>query len=236
VIKENLAKTNKNELVDILSFLLSSYCQPSFGTLPKSEIDLLMLESLIDIKYISKEPQVYELVSKLKVTSTKARKLIYERELRKYNENELDDKVKQILINPIIQKNGELFLFEVENPLLVDHIKNRLKSLEYLSDGSFSPSIIKLSSKAMNELVKSYIDKKNIKKVERILSKKGIEQPTIKGFVVAGLKKLARKAVDDVGDDMIESTEDFLGTLLSNNISTSLINSISNLLLEENNE
>ena len=154
MIKDNLIKINKNELVDIFSSLLSSYCQPSFGTLPKSEIDLLMLESLIGIKYISKEPQVYELVSKLKITSTKARKLIYERELRKYNENELDDKVKQILINPIIQKNGDLFLFEVENPLLIDHIKNRLKSLDYLSDGSFSPSIIKLSSKVSNEVQK----------------------------------------------------------------------------------
>ena len=191
-MKQLLQTLEKDNLVKILTDIFTSYTTPAFGTLPKSEIDLVLLDAIIKSGYISSEPNGYELVSKLKITNTKAKKLIYERELRKYDLTQLDNKAKEVLSNPIIQKEGNLFLFEIDNPLLIDHVKNRLKILGHLSDGSFSSSIIKLSSNAMRELVVYYI-KDDIKDVERKLALKGIEQSTIKGFISSLLSKVGRK-------------------------------------------
>ena len=105
-----------------LKALLERVLDPAFGALPKSEIELLILAALGEIGAISSEPGVYELVSKLRVTRTKARNLIYERELRRLSTTELDSRVKNLLKRPIIQKTGDQFVLEVENPLVSDHL------------------------------------------------------------------------------------------------------------------
>jgi hypothetical protein len=69
MIKTNDAQTIKTELAQ----MLAAYLLPAFGALPKSEIDLLFLSSLQRLGYISETPEIYELVSKLRVTRTKAR-------------------------------------------------------------------------------------------------------------------------------------------------------------------
>jgi hypothetical protein len=214
-LKQLLQTLEKDNLVKILTDIFTSYTTPAFGTLPKSEIDLVLLDAIIKSGYISSEPNGYELVSKLKITNTKAKKLIYERELRKYDLTQLDNKAKEVLSNPIIQKEGNLFLFEIDNPLLIDHVKNRLKILGHLSDGSFSSSIIKLSSNAMRELVVYYI-KDDIKDVERKLALKGIEQSTIKGFISSLLSKVGRKFADDTGEEVAQNIKEYLAPIFVN--------------------
>ena len=108
-----------------------------------------------------------------------------------------------------------MLLFEIDNPLLIDHVKNRLKILGHLSDGSFSSSIIKLSSNAMRELVVYYI-KDDIKDVERKLALKGIEQSTIKGFISSLLSKVGRKFADDTGEEVAQNIKEYLAPIFVN--------------------
>lgn len=63
------------------------------------------------------EPQVYELVAKLRVTRTKARNLIYEWELRRSKPQDLDERERELLRKPVIDKTGKHFIIEVENTL-----------------------------------------------------------------------------------------------------------------------
>lgn len=128
----------------VLKTLLERFLDPAFGALPKSEMELLLLGALEEIGAISSEPGVYELVSKLRVTRTKARNLIYERELRRLTPAELDSRVRTLLKRPIIQKAGDQFVLEVENPLVSDHLRSKVQILGHVSDGSFSPIIVKL--------------------------------------------------------------------------------------------
>jgi hypothetical protein len=112
-----LSNTDGEESKTILKKLLSRYLSPAFGALPKSEVELIILDTLEELGAISAEPQVYELVTKLRVTRTKARNLIYERELRRSKPEDLDERVKEILRKPLIDKTGKHFILEVENPL-----------------------------------------------------------------------------------------------------------------------
>lgn len=69
-------------------------------------------------------------------------------------------------------------MFEIDNSLLIDHIKNELKELGYLSDSSFSPSIIRLSREAFISLLEKNLDNKDL--IKQKLSMAGIQESNIK--------------------------------------------------------
>lgn len=93
--------------------LLDSFLNPAFGALPKLEVELIILDALESLGAISPAPQAYELISKLKVTRPKANKLIYERELRRSNHEDLEARIKALLRKPLIDKKGNHFMLEV---------------------------------------------------------------------------------------------------------------------------
>lgn len=62
-----------------LDDFLTDYFKPAFGALPKQEVELLVLELLSALGAEEVRPSTYDLVSKLKVTRSKARRLIYGR-------------------------------------------------------------------------------------------------------------------------------------------------------------
>lgn len=148
----------KNELEGILSQLLDAYLNPAFGALPKREIDLMFLDALESLGGISKEPSTYELVSELRVTRNKARTLYYDRELRRLDKETLNKKVIETLKHPILQKHGDLFVLEIENPLVSDHLRHLVQVAGYATDGSFSPSLVKLSIDAFVKLLEDHLE------------------------------------------------------------------------------
>lgn len=198
----------------VLAQLLSQYLNPAFGALPKNEVELLMLNSLAQLGAISAEPQVYELVANLRVTRAKARGLLYNRELRQSSAADLDLKVKTLLKRPLLQKDGELFVLEVENPLVADHLRAKLQSLGYLSDGSFSPSLIKLSLAAVCALIESLLTADEVRRVQAALVAAGAPDGSFKGVLKATLKKLASKIAADSGEALMEKASELMSPIL----------------------
>ena len=172
-----------------LKTFLDRYLTPAFGALPKAEIDLLVLNLLEDLGVINAEPGVYELVSKLKITRSKARNLIYQRELRTTTSEQLDLRVRAILQRPIIQKAGDIFVLEVENPLVADHMRAKIQNLGYVSDGSFSPNVVKLSLDAITALLESNLTEKERTGVRKALIAAGAPDISFRGVLKATLRR-----------------------------------------------
>lgn len=198
----------------VLAQLLNHYLNPAFGALPKNEVELVLLNSLVQLGAISAEPQVYELVANLRVTRAKARGLLYSHELRQSSATDLDLKVKNLLKRPLLQKDGELFVLEVENPLLSDHLRAKLQSLGYLSDGSFSPSLIKLSLEAICALVESLLLPDEVRQVQAALVAAGAPDGSFKGVLKATLKKLAGKVASESGEALLDKTAALMSPIL----------------------
>ena len=93
-IKTIVASASETDAKAALDYMLDAYMTPSFGALPKSEVELIMLNVLEKLGAISAEPELYELVAKLKITRSKARRFIYDRDLRRSTAEELDEKIK----------------------------------------------------------------------------------------------------------------------------------------------
>lgn len=197
-----------------LKTLLERFLDPAFGALPKSEIELLLLGALEEVGAVSAEPGVYELVTKLRVTRTKARNLIYERELRRLTPTELDSRVRNLLKRPIIQKSGDQFVLEVENPLVSDHLRSKVQALGHVSDGSFSPSIVKLPLDAVVALIELYIPEDQRAPVKAALVAAGAPDASFKGVLKAVLKKVAGKVASDTGEALLENASEYISPIV----------------------
>lgn len=205
---------NEEQSKHALGKFLRRFLDPAFGALPKGEVDLLVLELLEDIGAIHAEPAVYELVSKLKVTRSKARNLLYERELRRLSSNELDYRVRSLLKRPIIQKSGELFILEVENPLVSDHLRDRVQKLGYVSDGSFSPSLVKLSLDAITAVIKSYLSEVEQNEVRQALIEAGAPDTSVRGVIKSALKRVGAKVAADSGEALMDQATEYLSPIV----------------------
>ncbi len=208
------SKAGCEKTKDAIDTFLAAYMQPAFGSLPKAEVDLLVLRLLGQIGAVSTRPSIYELVSSLKVTRSKARKLIYDQELRTRSIQELDDDVRRILREPILQKRGESFALEIENPLLLDHIRAKLQKMGHLTDGSFSPSLVTLNVDAMVALVEAQLSEAQKADTLGALVAAGAPDKTFKGVLKAALKKLGDKIADESGQAVAEEVVSYIGPLI----------------------
>ena len=213
-IREKLNELDMDQLKDAAEEFLTGFCTPAFGALPKSEIELLVLRYLEKVGAIGSEPEVYELVSNLKVTRTKARNLIYERELRRLTPSQLDNRVKALLKRPLIQKSGEQFVLEVENPLVSDHLRSRVQKLGYVSDGSFSPSIVKLPLDAVVALMNYYIEDDQQENVRQALIAAGAPDSSFKGVLKSVLKKIATRVASESGEALLDKASEYIAPIV----------------------
>ena len=204
-IQQQIQVSSEASAKEVLDLILAAYLSPAFGVLTKREIDILIFDALEKIGYIDANPTIYSLIQKLRVTKSKARQLLYERELRRMNDKDLDARVKELLKRPTIQKQGELFALEIENPLLSDHLRAKVQTLGYASDGSFSPSLVKLSDEAIVALIDALLDEKQKKEVTRAFEKLGLPDKSFKGVLKVVLKVLAKKAADEAGSKLVEN-------------------------------
>lgn len=197
-----------------LDAFLSAYLAPAFGALPKQEVELLVLRLLMQINAVDHRPSVYELVSKLKINSAKARKLIYEQELRVRTNEELDADIRNLIRKPILLKRGQAYALEVENPLLADHLRAKLKKLGHLTDGSFSPSIITLSIDALVALINAQLTVLEQEEAKLALLKAGAPDTSFKGVLKSALGKLGNKIADESGQAVASEVAQYIGPIL----------------------
>ncbi|MCZ2126971.1 MAG: hypothetical protein LC099_04260 [Anaerolineales bacterium] len=203
-IQSHLKSASEKDVRAALNLILEAYLSPAFGALPKREVDLLIYNALVKIGYIEESPKLYSLVTNLRVTRSKARSLLYEQELRKLTTQELDRRILEFLKRPIIQKESELFLLEIENPLVIDHLRAKVQALGYASDGSFSPSLVRLSDAAVIALIDEMLDKHTKSAVKAQLVKAGFPDKSFKGILKDVLKAVGKKVADNVGSDVTE--------------------------------
>lgn len=214
-IQEAIADAGDSTCRATLEYILSEFAKPAFGALPKKEIELLMLEALVRIGYLDLEPSLYQLIQLLKVSRSKSRSLVYERDLRRLGKTQLDELLRGSLVSPHILKQGDLFCIEIENPLVVDHLKDKLQRLGFATDGSFSPSLVRLSKDAFNALVVDYVPSEIQMAVKAALVAAGAPDGTFGGVIKGILVKLGGKFADSAGEEIAGNISDYLGPILS---------------------
>lgn len=199
--------------------LITDYLTPAFGSISKRDFEILLFMKLQKLGVFEKNPEIYDLVTQLKVTRTKARNLLYESKLRHTSTSELDEELRKIVQNPLFLKDNDKIGIEIENPFLIDHLRSKLKKLNHITDGSFSPELVRLTTTAYIALFESLLPKDSKENIKKALIAAGAASDTsFKGMMKSLLKKLGEKFADEAGGKVAESIADYLGPIISGSI------------------
>lgn len=153
MINAELITAESDKQKDLLIDFLNAYSSPSFGSMSKRDTDVALFSMMQELGIIKMNPQIYEVVSLLHVTSSKARNLIYEASLRRNNENTLNRALLDHLQTPrFLATSDKMIALEIDDPLLIDHLKFKLRNLNHITDGSFNPGLVKMSYEAYASL------------------------------------------------------------------------------------
>lgn len=202
---KTIENKSAEEIKQLFMELIDFYTTPSFGAVRQREFDIFLYGKLQELGIFDNNDDIYEVVSKLKITRSKARNLIYENNLRNSTIEILDNQLKKELENArLLKSNTYLVSMEIENPLLIDHLKAKLKTNGYSSDGSFSPDIVKLSSDALISVIESYMDLDTEKEIMDQLTKLGyVTDKSFKACLTKFFSHVAKKFAGEAGDVII---------------------------------
>ena len=187
-----LKNFKKGKPYAVLANLLEKYRKPSFGSMSKRDVDIMMFEAMQELGIIDdKNPQIYDVMQLLHVTRSKARNLIYEVALRKAeNEEELKKQLREYLDSPLLLKETDKVLLEIDNPLVIDYLRNELKRLKHLTDGSFSPELVKMDLNAFVDIYTEVMSEKEKKQIKKELIAFGVKKDdSVQAILLNGLKK-----------------------------------------------
>lgn len=219
ILIDEIELLKSDDIKVIFKELMTEYFSPAFGSISKRDLDILLFTKLQKLGLISENPEMYELISKLRVTRSKARNLLYESKLRQSTTEQLDTELIKYLTNPIFLKDNDKIGLEISNPYLIDYLKAKLKDLKHITDGSFSAELIKLTPDAFVALFDSYLLEESKTEIMSALVSIGAKSDTtFKGFLKGVLKKLGTKIADKAGEDIAENIVDYLNPLFSGKI------------------
>lgn len=199
--------------------LLSDYLSPAFGSISKRDFDILLFMKLQELGAIDKNPEIYELVSDLRVTRAKARNLLYEAKLRASSQQDLDEELRSLMVSPIFLKDNDKIGIEVGNPYLIDHLRFKLKKLNHITDGSFSPELVKLTTDAYIALFRTCLPEHSEERIVQALVEVGAKPDTsFTGVMASVLGKLGAKVADEAGNAMAKSVGEYLGPVIEGSV------------------
>ncbi|MEZ9410239.1 hypothetical protein [Vibrio lentus] len=153
--------------VEFLDFFLDRYLERGFGTLSKSEIDMLMMHLLMEHSSLKYKPN-HEISLDLKLSETKVKNLIHKAKLQFIDNH--DDYVKAeflaLLHKSKLETEKSKVIMVIEDAFVKQGIQARLKSLGHFADNSFNAELVKISLNSFYELLRSFYSNDDIAQFE----------------------------------------------------------------------
>lgn len=219
MFSDKIDNVDVSKIKEVFKDLITTYTNPAYGSISKRDFDIFLFMKLQELGLIEKDPEIYDVISNLRVTRTKARNLLYEVKMRNSSEEILDQELRLLLSKPIFFETNDKIAIEISNPLLADHLRWKLKKLGYVTDSSFSAELIKMTENAYIAIFEDMIPNKSREAVKAALIKCGAKHDTgIKDILLAVIKKLATLMIGKVGGELVDVGVEYLGPILGGKI------------------
>lgn len=141
----------------LLDDFMEVYMDKGFGVMNKTEIETLMYH--VFRKHDLLTGKCFDDSFKLQIPEAKARKLIYESQVKYAGRNEDDltaylrTSVGKCLTHAFLSKNGKEIRFAIEDRYLRVALNAKLRANHYFADTSFNKDIISLDENAFREMI-----------------------------------------------------------------------------------
>ncbi|HCG7120905.1 TPA: hypothetical protein NJ321_004562 [Vibrio parahaemolyticus] len=154
---------NNDKKVEFLDFFLKRYLERGFGTLSKSEIDMLLMHLIMEHSDLKYKPN-HEVSLDLKLSETKVKNLIHKAKLQ-FIENH-DEYVKAeflaLLHKSKLETSKSKVIMVIEDAFVKQGIQARLKSLGHFADNSFNAELVKISLSSFYDLLRSFYEASDV--------------------------------------------------------------------------
>ena len=141
----------------LLEDFMEIYLDKGFGVMNKTEIEILMYH--VFKKHELLTGKCFDDSFKLQITEAKARKLIYDAQVKyaDMDENKLADHLRtsvgNCLAHAFFSKSGKEIRFAIEDKYLRVALNAKLRENHYFADTSFNKDIISLDENAFREMI-----------------------------------------------------------------------------------
>lgn len=196
---------------------LTTFTKPAFGALPKREVELKVFELLRDIGAVDEKASIYSLMTDLRISRAKAMQMLFDLEVRAYggDDAKLDDEIRVALMRTKFGKDGDYFVMEIESPLALAHLRQRMRDSGHVSDTSFNASIVRAPLDAVVDLMLELIPNERHEGIRTSLEKAGAPPGNVKSVIRVALKELGRKCLGGAADTLVDFAADkCIGPLL----------------------
>ncbi|QNF18899.1 hypothetical protein [Aeromonas hydrophila] len=191
--------------IKFLDFFLERYLERGFGTLSKSEIDMLIMHLIMthsDLKY----KQNHAISLDLKLSESRVKNLIHKANLQFIEDHEGYVKAEflALLHKSKLETSKSKVVIIIENAFVKQGIQGRLKELGHFADNSFNAELVHISINSFVDLLHSFYSSDDVVKFELEINKalenndenkiefKGI----LKNFLSGASAKAGEKAMD----------------------------------------
>lgn len=217
-IRQVIEAADDGRIREHLIAFLTAFTQPAFGALPKREVELKVFELLRGIEAVDEKASIYSLMTDLRITRAEATQMLFDLEVRSHGGDaaKLDNAIREALRHTKFAKDGDYFVLEIESPLVLAHLRQRIREAGHVSDTSFNTSIVRAPVGAVADLISKLVPKNQHGSIKQALVAAGAKDDSFKGVLVEAFKSLGSKALGGAGDRVIEFAADkFLDPILS---------------------
>ena len=167
-----------NSKKEFFDGFINEYLSRGFGNMTKREIDVLIFHQLQQNAAFEGMTN-YEIARRLRTTPNKVKNLKYEAKIR-FDNHDFEDNsyllnaLQEYFKNPVLQIDGKWLKMQIEDPMLMEALKAKMKENGSLYDGSFNSELVKLSANDYERLLVKliYSDKKQAKPAIQAYKKK----------------------------------------------------------------
>lgn len=156
-MKDTIENLESNKAKEILKDILGVYFEKGFGIMNKTEIETLIYYALK--KHALLKGKCFDDSYKLKITEAKARKLIYESQIKYDNRNRDDFEaylrkyIGESLAHATFIKNNKEISFAIEDKYIRVALNAKLRENHHFADTSFNRDIISLNETSFQKMV-----------------------------------------------------------------------------------
>ena len=214
-----IQKLPEQRVRDALSVLLAPHFSPVFGGAKTVEHEVAAINALQIMGVLGINPEPFDLITKLRVTKAKATSLLYQVELRRgIDDLAWNNRIKSILLSPVITRDGDYFSVNVATPLLRDVIRERLKKLGVAADDSFSSDLLRIPSNGFMKLVVSLMAPQEQAQATKRLTEVGVVISKSRSLVQGLAQTFGEKFAGEAGGALGKEAAQWLVALFDTSI------------------
>jgi hypothetical protein len=207
--------------------IISEIQKLPFGTLPKSELELIILDAIIRSiepidSYTNINKHFNALKSELKLSQTQLKNKLLAAQLRfdSKTDNDVENYILKAILDEKYLVDGNYIVISIFNPLLNDQAKSYFETRELILDTSFNKSILKIN---LNGFIQFILKLSTISDKHKLAFKKILNDAQDEGLLQMPNEGSKRTLIEDVESitgigvnliEIIKSISPFLINLL----------------------